>query len=320
MNSLVQTLPNRLQAHSSQPALSSHPSLPYNLQSTQTGVLLAKKAPTPSFIFCPPSILSHPPSTTLRVASPAPSPSHPPLNPSFVTTTASGEHLATTSPANPNASSTALPSPTTKFTSPHRRISSAVYVVRPSSAISDARCRPTIRVSRGSAPATATTPTVTSGSPKRARPVGHQHVAADGHLEAAAEADAVDGGDEGLARAVEGVVGEAAEAGGVEEGFALFGGWGRRGGGEGGVPLDEVGAGAKGARAGAGEDGAAEGGLGVVPGPEGGEEGVVRGGEGVEAGRAVEGDEEDVGGGEGEEDGWWEGGRGGGEGWLGHGD
>lgn len=84
------------------------------------------------------------------------------------------------------------------------------------------------------------------------------------------------------------------------------------------MPFFEVGAGAEGAAV-AGQDGAAQGWLGVVPAPESVELVVAWGGDAVQVFGAVEGYEEDGGVGEGRygalEGGWW-GGEEGGHGFL----
>lgn len=131
----------------------------------------------------------------------------------------------------------------------------------------------------------------------------NHHVRVENHLHRAAEAEPVDRGDDGLLAPA---VTEAAEAAVLPGPVAVVAA---------GhvalvpvVPFLEVGACGEGAAA-AGEDGAAEGRLGVVPVPEGVELGVHVSRDGVELLGPVEGDEEDVEAGEGEDDVGHRGGR-----------
>lgn len=137
----------------------------HNLLATHLGFLFSTKALTPSFIFSPAYNLFPQFSTNNRLPSSAPTPSHPILTPSRLTTTASGLCAAIT-PATSTALATTSPS-TTSFTNPHFSPSSAL-TRRPVSTISIARCFPIVRTTRGNAPAVATTPRATSGNPKNA--------------------------------------------------------------------------------------------------------------------------------------------------------
>lgn len=229
------------------------------------------------------------------------------LSPARLTITASGD-MAATSSASATASATTAPGDAATRQKP-ASLASAADKTRPASTISDAICMPNVLTARGMPPAAAQSPLFASGSPNvadgeattmslrtvskkkdlegvvAAQPsMTRQDVPVEGDFEAAAQGEAVDGGNDGLLAQARGEAHEA--AGGKGRGVGLV---------EGVLLLRlllEVGAAAKGPGALAGDDGDAQLGLVVEPLPQPLALPVAGHGDGIHVRLAVDGDQQ----------------------------